>query len=152
MLDNRDKLNRNYRDMLKTLIAHHCLSLWVNAVISLCSAAGWRRRSGEYSSNIPLKIILQIAQWVEQLTYIQVRIQLVNRFFTFACMFLKTSFDSTVTWHSKHALKQDLGKIKCRSFEHIWSADVERRQGTAVVHSCQNHIHKQWLGVDLIPN
>ena len=23
MLDNRDKLNRNYRDMLKTLIAHH---------------------------------------------------------------------------------------------------------------------------------
>ena len=29
--------------------------------------------------------------------------------------FLKFSFDSTATWHSKHALKRDLGEIKCTS-------------------------------------
>ena len=27
--------------------------------------------------------------------------------------FLKSSFDSTVTWHSKHASKRDLSEIKC---------------------------------------
>jgi len=58
--------------------------------------------------------------------------------------FLKSSFDSTVTWH---ASKQDLSKIKRMSSGNstmviangscIEGTGIERRQRTAVVHSCQ---------------
>ena len=34
-------------------------------------------------------------------------------------IFLEFSFDSTVTWHSKHAVKRDLSKIKCRELEYV---------------------------------
>ena len=57
-------------------------------------------------------------QWVEQLTCIQEVAgsnPAGNTFFENQCFlhayFLKSSFDSTVTWHSKHALKWDLSEI-----------------------------------------
>ena len=42
----------------------------VNSVVSIRSAAGWRR-SGENSSNISLKTTAVIFQWAEQLNFIQ---------------------------------------------------------------------------------
>ena len=37
------------------------------------------------------------------------------QYFLHTRFFLDFSFDSTVTWHSKHASKRDLSKIKCTS-------------------------------------
>jgi len=39
MLDNRDKLNRNYPDMLKTIITHHYYKHVVIAAILICLCA-----------------------------------------------------------------------------------------------------------------
>ena len=102
----------------------------------------------------------------------QIWIQPVNRFFffenqyIFACTFLKKNFDTTVTWHSKHASKRDLTKIKCtssgnliywllndscfHSLQHVEGTGVERRQWTAVVHSCQIHVDEQWLATSAV--
>ena len=60
-----------------------------------------------------------MAQWVVQLTCIQEvtgsnpgeQIFLEYQYFLQTC-FLEFSFDNTVTWHFKHALKQDLSEIK----------------------------------------
>ena len=61
-----------------------------------------------------------IAQWVEQLTCIQEVAGLnpvgehffsKNQYFLHT-RFLKSSFDNTVTWHSKHASKRDLSEIE----------------------------------------
>jgi len=80
--------------------------------------------------------------------------------------FLKFSLDNTVTWHYKHESKRDLSEIECtssgnsnmlianwyiaafiRSLQRVEGNGVERRQWTAIVHSCQNHVDncKQWL-------
>jgi len=82
----------------------------------------------EYLSDIPLKTTACISQWAEQLTCIHevAGSNLASeQFFVFEnhtfCIqvFLKFSFDSTVTWHSKphskHTWKQDLSEIKCSS-------------------------------------
>ena len=64
-----------------------------------------------------------MAQLLEQLTCIQEvvgsnpggeQIFFENQYFLHA-RFLKFSFDNTVPWHSKHASKRDLSKIKCTS-------------------------------------
>ena len=68
-----------------------------------------------------------MAQWVEQLTCIQ-EVEGSNpagkQIVFFVCFenqyflhtrFLKFSFDSTITWHSKHASKRDFSEIKCTS-------------------------------------
>ena len=60
-----------------------------------------------------------MAQWVEQLTCIQVagsnpageQIFFENQNLLYT-LFLEFSFDDTVTWHSKHTSKQNLSKIK----------------------------------------
>ena len=64
-----------------------------------------------------------IAQWVEQLTCIQevAGLNPAGEYFFFKYQhflhthFSKSSFDSTVTWHSKHASKLDLSEIKYTS-------------------------------------
>jgi len=55
------------------------------------------------SSNISSKTIAWIAQWEVQLTCIQevAGLNLAGKQNTFAHPFLKVSFDTTVTWHSK---------------------------------------------------
>ena len=61
-----------------------------------------------------------MAQWVEQLTCIQEvagsnpageQIFLENQYFLHK-RFLKSSFNSTVTWHSKYTLNRDFSEIE----------------------------------------
>ena len=57
------------------------------------------------------KTIAQIAQWVEKLTSIQEVVGMnpageqifFRKYYILHTLFLKFSFDTTVTWHSKHA-------------------------------------------------
>jgi len=57
-----------------------------------------------------------------------------NLYFWHTC-FLKFNFDTTVTWHSKHASKQDLSEIKCTSSGNSKSCfcpSLQRVEGTGV--------------------
>ena len=74
-------------------------------------------------SNIPPKTTALITQWVEQLTCIQEVVgsnPTGERFFSLiSCFlhtsFLKFSFHTTVTLHSKNASNRDWSEIKCTS-------------------------------------
>ena len=62
-----------------------------------------------------------MAQWLKQLTFIQEVVGsnsagdqiffFENQYFLHTCFF-KSSFDGSVTWHSKHVSKRDLSEIK----------------------------------------
>ena len=47
-----------------------------------------------------------------------------NQYFLHARFFLKSTFDSIVTWHSKHTSKQDLSEIKCTSSGNCGGLDI----------------------------
>ena len=116
-----------------------------------------------------------MAQWVEQLTCIQEVAGLnpageqifFSKFNTFCIHTLKFSFDNTVTWHSKHvwngtrAIERTSSRnsnmlianwylLFVRSLQRVEGTHVGRRQWTAVVHSCQNHVDKQWLTISAV--
>ena len=86
--------------------------------MALCSGLKtkkWRKLEQHFMENNS-----HMAQWVEQLTCIQEvvgsntareQIFFENQYFLHT-HFLKSSFDNTVTWHSKHALKRDLSEIE----------------------------------------
>ena len=38
-----------------------------------------------------------------------------------------------------------IGYLLLFAFYSMLNTGVKRRQGTAVVHSCQNHVNRQWL-------
>ena len=146
--------------------AVNLLSLWGNALISLHSAAvedevvektraTFHRKPQPYSSTGRAADMHSGGRGFKSSWWTL----FFSKISTF-CMhvFLKSSFDSTFSWHFKHASKRDLSKIKCTpsenltivianwytllfvlSLQHVEGTGVERRQRTAVVHSCQNH-------------
>ena len=97
---------------------------------SKLKAKKWRR----FEQRVPLKTTAHIAQWEEQLTCIR---EVVGSnpagkqiFFLksvlFAYTFFKVSFDSTVTWHSKLALKRDLSKLNtCHLGTWLWWLPID---------------------------
>ena len=94
-----------------------------NVVICLRSTAGWKWRSGEKLEQHSIENHSHIARWVSSwlaFRRLQVWIQLVNTFSsktnTFCIqVFLKSSFDSTVTWHSKRASEAKLNARHLRT-------------------------------------
>ena len=121
-------------------------------MISLHSAVGWRWRSGENSKQ-------------HSIDNYSTNSLMGRANYTFCIhFFLKFSFDSTLTWHSKYAsdiglewnwmhVTWELKYVDCSAFvcslQRVEGTGVQRRLGKAVVHSCQNHGDKQWQPAQL---